>query len=223
MAGPEASHEFGLIWSALQRDCRKSERGGPTLGPTHQLLDLARSELHAARAQKFVSLGRGEPKILGAHLEELTAGAQAGERQRRICSRRDGQSGSWRQALDNRPDESVNSSVVDQVVVIEHNHCAARRRLLDALSDPIKDARQCQVGIECRGGLERGCLCLRRPEPCRGSEIAGKSNDVVVACIERYPRASSSRRADPLGEQGALAEAGRRRNEDESRLRCALE
>ena len=126
--------------------------------------------------------------------------------------------GPRREALDEGRDEPVDGRLVDHVVVVEHQDRAVSGRC-----DAVEDAGQGELGIEGPGVERRGVLRSTR-QACRGRrEIASEPDDVVVARVERQPRAPDVRLTQPVGEQGALAEAGGRRDEHEASLGGGVE
>ena len=110
------------------------------------------------RAHERVGLGRGEAEVLGADLEELAAGPQAGERERWIGARGDREPGARREALDEGRDEPMDGRLIDQVVVVEHQDRAVSGRC-----DAVEDAGQGELGIEGLGVERRRCPPFHPP------------------------------------------------------------
>ena len=90
MATGERIDEPGGVGDAAQRQAGELQSGNPALGPRTQRRDLgaAKFQSHHVTEEggRFV---RCEAQIGGAQLDELTAGAQPGKRQRRVRPRRD--------------------------------------------------------------------------------------------------------------------------------------
>ncbi len=224
MGRPEPSHELGVVGAAAQGDSGQAQRRRPALGSLGELLDLGRRELDGGRAQELAGFGRREAEVLRADFQELSPRTQPGQRERRIGARGDRQPGPRGEPLDEGRDKPVDGGLTDHVVVVEHQHRPAGRPIPRGLLDQGDDTGQGELRIERLAGVTSGHTLGRAPQLCRRSlEVAGEAGDVVVARIERQPRAADVRLGDPGGEQGALAEAGRRRDEHETSLRHALE
>ena len=105
----------------------------------------------------------------------------------------------------------------DVVVVQDEDHPAARG------CKALEDADEDELGIEGRGIELRPVLrCVH--EACRGRrEVPREPDDVVVARVERQLRTPDVLLAQPVGEQGALAEAGGRRDEHQASLGGGVE
>ena len=143
VARPEPAHQLGVVGPAAQRDRRQPQRRRPALGPVGELLDLGGGELDAGRPHERGRLGRREAEVLGAHLEELAAGAQAGERERWIGARGDREPGPRRETLDEGRDEPMDGGLIDDVVVVEDEDRAVSGRC-----EAVEDVGQGELGIE---------------------------------------------------------------------------
>ena len=64
----------------------------------------------------------GETQIGGTYLSQLTAPAQATERQRRVGAAGNDQVQLWRRVVEQKGDAVVDRLRRDQVVIVEHQH-----------------------------------------------------------------------------------------------------
>ena len=218
VARPEPPHQVGMVGSAAEGDRCEPQRGSPPLGSLGELFDLRGGKLDAGRADERSRLGRREAEVLGANLEQLAAGPQAGERERWIGARCDREPGSRRKTLDEGCHEAMDGRLLDDVVVIEHEHRAASGRC-----KAVEDGGKGELGVEGPGVELPGALRFARQARRRRGEVSSEPDDVVVARVERQPRAADGRLIQPVGQQGALAEAGRRGDEHEASLGGGVE
>ncbi len=111
-------------------------------------------ELDRCRSEQLVGLGLGEAEVLGAHLEELAARTEPGERQRRIGARGDRQPRPEREALDEGRDEPMDGRLVDHVVVVEHEDTSPAGPFRERSRYGVEDAGKGELGVE-RAGTGR--------------------------------------------------------------------
>ena len=154
-----------------------------------------------------MGLAGGEPEVGGSQLDELAAGAKPRQRQRRVGPGGQDDPEPLGQVLDEERDRLVHLGLGDDVVVVEDQHTGVGvgGEVVDQAGDRVEGRG---------GGVGRGARL--QPGPLQGGhEVGEEPGDVVVALVEREPGdtdvgASLGEAADPLGEDGRLAEPRRR-------------
>ena len=214
----EAGDERAGVVPPLQRQRGQLQGGDPALGTTLERADVVGGQPQAHRA---VEIGRGlvgrEAQVGRPHLHQLTAGAQLGQRQRRVGAGGEDQMQPRRLVLEDERHSVVHLRRVEHVVVVQHED-DLRRHGFDLVE-------QCgERRLRHRRG--RGQQLQRRvadPGHRRlegGHQVRPEQRGVVVPAVQGQPgdrRAGRGRRAEPFGEQRRLAEAGRRGQDGERR------
>ena len=121
----EAGHPAGVpgAGAAAGRESGQLQPGGPSLGAVLEGGDVRRIEVEAHDVvEERVRLVGGEAQVRGAQLEELAAGAQPGQGQRRVGARGDGEGDLRRQVVEQERHRLVDVRRVDDVVVVERQH-----------------------------------------------------------------------------------------------------
>ena len=120
LAAAEGVDEGGGIGSIAQRDRRQLEAGDPALGALEEASDERWVEGHIDIGEICPCFRRRVPQVIGAQLEELAVGPQAGERERRVLAGQEDRVDERWSALDQEADEAMDRFGVDGVVVVEH-------------------------------------------------------------------------------------------------------
>ena len=224
MARTESPHLLGLVGPPAEGDRGQAQHRGPAFGALDEPGDGRGVELHRRLSEQLASLELGETEIFGPHLEQLAPRSEPGQRQRRVGARCDRQPRPGREPLDERRDEPMDRPFVDHVVVVEHEHHLACRPVRERGGHRVEDAGERELRVERLGRVALGDLLDPAREEARsGREVADEADHVVVARVERDPRAADVRLARPGGQQGGLAEPGRRSDEQEPSLGRALQ
>ena len=211
VAARERSDEGGdlvAVGDAAQRQRGQLQPGDPALRPlVEHLRVLDRDGEAHGRGEEGVGLAGGEPEVGGTQLDELAAGAQPRQRQRRVGPGGQDDPEPLGQVLDEEGDRLVHLGLGDDVVVVEDQHTGVGvgGEVVDQAGDRVEGRR---------GGVGRGARL--QPGPLQGGhEVGEEPGHVVVALVEREPGdtdvgVSLGEAADPLGEDGRLAEPRRR-------------
>ncbi len=173
------------------RERGELEPGGPALGARLQGGDLRLGEIEPHDVvEEPARLVPGEAQVGGAHLDELAAGPQPREGQRRVGTGRHREGHLGRQVVDEEGHGLVHGGGVDHVVVVEADHRVAGQRV-----EVVEQADEGVVGAEPGVGLqepERLGTGLR-PGRWGGAadgrdEVGEEPVRVGVAGVEREPR-----------------------------------
>ena len=122
VAGQRAD-ERGAVAAAPEGERGELEPGRPALRPLLQPVHVGRFEAELERAvEQLVGLGVGELQLLRPDLHELAGRPEARERQRRVGAAGDRDPQRPRQVAQEVRDRGVQELVVQQVVVVEHEH-----------------------------------------------------------------------------------------------------
>jgi hypothetical protein len=209
VAARERGHEPGRVGMSLQRQPGKLQAGDPPFRAGRQGGHAAGGEVEpGGLVQQRGRLLLGEAQVGGAQLGELPAGAQPGQRQRRVGAAGHHQPQRSRQVLQQEAERLVDRLGLDEVVVVQH-----QRGLLGPGGQLVDDGGHHRLQ---RGRLgpaqQRGePLTDRDPRPVqRGGDVAPEPHRVVVAGVQGQPRDRAPGMAGPVAEQAGLAEAGRR-------------
>ena len=133
MAAGERLDEAGDVSGAGPgRQRGELQPGRPALGARLERGDVRGIEpqLHHVVEERLRFVG-GEPEIRGPELDELAAGAQAGQRQRRVDPGRHRQRDLRRQVVQQEGHRLVDAGRVDDVVVVERHAPSGRRARRD--------------------------------------------------------------------------------------------
>ena len=212
----EVGDEPGTVRPALQRQRRQLQRGNPALGTPAQRVDVTRIKLEAHRAVEIG--GRfvvGETQVRGPNLRQLSAGPEPGQRQRGIGPARHDDVERRRSVLDQVGDRLVNVVRLDDVVVVQNEGDAGV--IIQVVEKSHHHGGGGLGGLQRFGRLRADCW---RDASYGSDDIRPKDARVVVATVQRQPsrhRRVVARIAEPVGQQGGLAEPGRGRHERDSR------
>ena len=126
----ERVDEFVGVFSAAQRQCRQIQARRPSFGPLDEALHVRRFENQPLVGdQQRVRIVDREPEIRGGDLQQLPPPPEPGQRQRRLDPRGEHQLQARRGMVKEVGHGLVDLSVVDRVVVLEHEHAALRQRV----------------------------------------------------------------------------------------------
>ena len=201
------------------RQRRQLQPGRPPLGARLQCRHdrgLQRQPHHLAEERR--RLVDGEAEVHRPDLHQLTAGAPAGERERRIGPGGHGQGHLRGQVLHQERHRVVHLGRVDDVVVVEGQDRGAGEDV--EIVDQAAQHGLCRRGAAALHQRERLRPRSGLGRPDRGHEVRQEAPEVGVAGIERQPRDPALLRPglrQPLHQGGGLAEPGRRRDEDQAR------
>ena len=204
MAAGERLHERRHVVMPPQRERRELESGGPALRPRVEGGDVVGAELEPHHAvEERVRLVDGEAEVGDAQLEQLAAASQSRQSERRVRARGDRDARRLRQVLDEERHRLVDLGRVDHVVVVERENGLAGQRV-----EVVDEARHCRFARQ---------IGLGRVQ--RHRKVTEEATHVVVGLVQRQPRDTGGGLRQPLAQQRRLAEAGRRRDEDQPRGR----
>ncbi len=121
MTAGEGFDEGRGVITALHRERGELQARDPALGAGFEgrHLALGQGQAHDV-AQKLGGFGRREAQVGGAQFDQLVAGAQPGQRQRRILARGDDQVQARWLMLEQKGDGAIHGSRVDPVIVVEN-------------------------------------------------------------------------------------------------------
>jgi hypothetical protein len=213
VAAGERLHKGADVVLAPQRQGGQLQPGGPAFGPVRQRRHgrLGQLGLHRRPEQRGGFLG-GEAQVRLAQLDELPAGPEAGQRQRRVGAAGQHQPQLRWQALQQDGQAVVDRWRLDQVIVVQDQH--ERFGSLDQLVDQHRQHR-----LQRRlGALKQGIDPLTDPgsHPIQGGgDIAPEPRRVAVAAVQRQPGHRLLAAPGPVAQQAGLAEAGRRAHQGE--------
>jgi hypothetical protein len=186
VAAGERRHEPGRVGMALQRQPGKLQTGDPPFGAGRQGGHAVGGQVEpGGLAQQRGRLVLGEAQVALAHLGELAAGPQPGQRQRRVGAAGQHQPQAGRRALQQQGEAAVDRRRLDEVVVVQH-----QRQLSGPGDQLVDDGGHHRLQ---RGRLgpaqQRGePLADRDPRPVqRGGDVAPEPHRVVVAGVQRHP------------------------------------
>jgi hypothetical protein len=132
MAARELVHEAAQVPApdtATSRQRRQLQTSRPPFGPGLQCSDLCWFEAEAHDlVEEPLGLLLGESEIGGSELDELTAGSQAGQRQRWVRAGRDGEGDLTRQVVQEERNRLVDGDRVNDVVVVKGKARSAVRQ-----------------------------------------------------------------------------------------------
>ena len=174
--------ESAASWRpATQPSVRSLERvhvGGREVQPHHPVEELPR-------------LGRGEAEVGGAHLGELPATAEPGQRQRWVGAGRDHQVQVVGEVVEEEGHRLVHVRRFDGVVVVENEDPLRARRVLAGARDVVDERGQGGGG---RGGVQRLENCgvdVEADASKGGHQVGQEAGQVVVAVVEGEPGAAA--------------------------------
>ena len=214
----EARDEARDIVPSLHGQARKLDRRDPAFGPRLQgrRVRCGQGEAHDIR-KVGGGLAVGELQVGGTDLDEVSANAQARQRQRRIGTRGDHEVDVRRQVIDQELDAAQDLRRSDHVEVVQHQH--------DVVRDDAELVEQWR-----HDGLDRGFGSVECPDHLgadpgrnaleRRDHVGPEGRGMVVARVEREPRCVQPvvrGRRQPLSQRGGLAEARRSGHEGEPR------
>ena len=207
------------VVTTLHRKCRQLERSDPALRALVQRSDVRGSEVEAHGSVEVTrGLLRGETQIGRPHLDQIATCSQPCKGNGRVRPTSDQHIQVRRRVVDQELDRVMDLAALDEVVVVKDEH--------DIVSKPSHFVeKRCQQDRD-RRRLRRGKQGHRAlaDSGCHGAEgrdhIGPEAARLVVAPIERQPgrkgripRAGTL--AQPLSQQGCLAESSRCRNKDQ--------
>ena len=166
----ELRHGRAGIVPALQRQCRQLERRCPTFGAVGESGDVGVAEGEIHRVGEVVGrLLLGEAQIRRPHLDELAAGAQPREWQRRVGTGGDHQMDVGGEMVEQVGDPVVDLLALDDVVVVEDEHQLVVQRV-----EVVHQRGQGRVGRgrgraedRERGCAERGAVGVAAAAVCK--------------------------------------------------------
>ena len=192
---------------------------GPSLGTPLERDDVLRlqAEPHDVVEERR-RLGRGEPEVCGADLEQVPAGPEPRQGQWWIGPRRHRHGDLRWQVVEQEGDRLVHLGAVDDVVVVERDHRRPGQRveLLDQAGQhvlrphgPLVLEQRRRVGADLRAGDADGRHEVREEPP-----------QVGVRGVERQPGGPDVTGRQPLGQQRRLPGPRRCRHQHEPRHRA---
>jgi hypothetical protein len=202
-------HEPGRVRLAAQRQPGKLQARHPPLGPRGQRRHRRLGQVAPDRAaQQRRRLLGGEAQVALAHLGQPPAGAQPGQRQRRVGAAGHHQLQARWQVLEQELERAVHLVGLDQVVVVQDQHHPVRLggQLVDQGAHQALERRR-RRRPEQRGDLPGHA----RTHPVQGGDhVPPEPRRVVVALVQRQPADRSPTLPCPVAQQGRLAEPGGR-------------
>ena len=123
--------------------------------------------------------------------------------------------------LQERRKQLMDRLLVDGVIVVQYQHKVAPQFVQIVDQDAGKDGHRGNGGA----GQQRLRLCQRvgKDGLYSAREISQKHAEVIIVLVERQPGAGVFAGVQPGAQQGGLAEAGRRGNQDERAAQAAIQ
>src|SRR6185503_8073929 len=215
----ESRHEPVGIGRVTQRERGQVDAGRPALGARVEDIQRLGSEPETELLVEEGSLlVLREAEIEGAELQQPALGAELRHGDRRVGAARDDELDATRLRFHEVGEGLMAGRGVDGLVVVEHEGELHVQRL--ELPDDDRDQRVEHVYMP---RLERDLRGVAevRPNPADGfDDPRPERNRVVVGGVSSEPREGTLLLLAPLRQEGRLAEAGRRRKQDERRGRA---
>ena len=205
--------------AVMEGGANELQRGGPALGSATELREQRRFEPHVVRlAEEPLGLARVEPKVVGAKLGHLAKRPQPGEPDRWLASAREYERHSLRSARQQLANDVAHvGGVVDQVEVVEHQHRGVGRQPAELVEEGVEDRidrrRRRRRLAKQRAGRRAE---VRLVDPYRRDEVGEHADPVAIAAIEPEPQHPEACASREVGEEGRLAVAGLRDEQDGS-------
>ena len=198
VAGAEPPHLPGLVGPAAQGDRGQAQHRSPALGARDERGDGRGVELHRHRSEHLAGLGLSEAEVPCPHFQQLAPRTESGQRQRRVGARCDRHPRPGREPLDERRDKAMDRRLLDHVVVVQHQHHLASDPIRERGGNRVEDAGERELRVDGLGRVALGDHLDPAREVARsGREVSDEADHVVVARVERKPRAADVRLARP--------------------------
>ena len=183
----EAS-DLAALRDAAQGQRGELKAGDPALGALLERVHVGGGEVQPHDpVEELPRLGRGEAEVGGAHLGELPATAQPGQRQRRIGAGRDHQVQVIGKVVEEEGHRLVHLGGFDDVVVVEDEDPLLPRLAFAGARDVVDERGQGAVAR--RWAASSTAVSTSRPALLEGShEVGQEAAQVVVAVVEGEPR-----------------------------------
>ncbi len=175
----------------LPGEYAQPEPGGPALAPCEELRSVLVRKLRIQLAQERLGFAGGQRQLVDRHLEQSSAGPQAGNRQAGWPARRDRERRARGNVLREGGDRLSRAARVEQVGVVQDEHERPGRRQPGRERRQVHSARRLRV------------------EPIEGrGELCEQDGGVVVAFAEREPRERPAIALGPLRQERRFSVAG---------------
>lgn len=199
---PERRQEPVRVVGLPQRQPGEDQPGRPALGATAQLRHAGLVESRSGGAEQDGRLCRVEPQVGAPQLDQLAAHPQPPQPERRVHPRRQHEGDLWWAQLDQSLDAGVHADVVDEVVVVDHDHEAVHQggELVDQGGhddEPVTTCARHQWGQVPRSRARQ------RDGPY---EVGPEPRRVRVARLDLQPGHRVVAAGEPGGQQRRLAE-----------------
>jgi hypothetical protein len=205
----EGVQERIRVGAPLERQGGQLQPHHPTLRPAFQGGDGLHRQVELPHlTQERRRLLRGEAKVGGAQLDQLAAGPQPCHRQGRVAPAGDGQVQPRRRMAQQKPQAVMDHRFLDHVVVVEN-----QRHLVGRGLEPVDQGGHHALARGTAGRTQtwKQVLAEAFDDPVqRRDHIAPEAARVVVVGVQRQPGHRHGRAGGPVGQQGRLAETGRR-------------
>ena len=204
-----------LTGKAPQGERGELEPGDPALGALIERVHVVGREVQPHHSvEELPRLRRREAQVGGAHLRELSATAEPGQRQGWVGAGGDDEAQVIGKMVEQEGHRLVHLGRVDGVVVVEHEEPPRLRSTLPGASDVVDQRGQGDLGRGGVHGLEHGGVDVEVDAPEGGHEVGEEPHQVVVAVVEGEPRDADGapvliELGEPVAEQGGLAETCR--------------
>ena len=158
---------------------------------------------------------------MAADFGDLIARSQHAEGQRRILPGGDYEMQALRWVLQQQTQQLVDGLLADEVIIVQHQDEVAFKsvQLIDQASDDHANSGEAEA-------VRKGaCLrqCVGKEGLHGGQEVGQKDAEVIVGLIQRNPGVGEVAGLQPGAQQGALAKAGRRGNQDQRAIQAVIQ
>jgi hypothetical protein len=182
----EGADEPGNVVPPLHRERRELEASDPAFGPRLEGYDVLCREMQAHDlVEERGGLVGGERQLGGAQRGQLTAQAQAAERQWRIGATSEEEVQLRRQMVEEKSEALVDWLRRDQVVVVEHQHDGLREDadfIEQCAQQRLDWQRLTRMQQRERALADLGPHCLER-----GDDVGSEERGLIVALIKCDP------------------------------------
>ena len=212
MIPAEPLHRRARILDGAQPESGQQDRGGPTLRPRVEELQLLGLELDPLAVENVGRLGLGERQLSRAKLGQRPAGPQLRKPERRVGARDRDHASVRRDAPERVFDRGERIRIGHGLEIVEDQHELPAVHL-DAVHELVHRALDRTVGeLQLPHGLRYE---VAADAPDGGRDVGPHADRVVVTRVQRHPCQRSAPGGGPGADRGGLPVSGGRGDERE--------